>query len=132
MRAIDTRIRLDPGGDVYNARALLSSSPLVLGSAGTFQLNYDKESSLRSSILAVPINKNGKLIALSLFLIHCSFIAQNSHYEYLSLAEFVSKSIDNLSSGLLVRDGMKYLGLKECVSLVMSEPFLSCPRYTRN
>lgn len=54
MRAIDTRIRLDPGGDVYNARALLSSSPLVLGSAGTFQLNYDKESSLTQFDIGGP------------------------------------------------------------------------------
>ncbi|KAA1467021.1 hypothetical protein DENSPDRAFT_831976 [Dentipellis sp. KUC8613] len=34
------------------------------------------------------------------------------------LAEFVSKSIDNLSHGLLVKDGMKYLGLRDAKDLL--------------
>jgi hypothetical protein len=33
----------------------------------------------------------------------------------LRLAEFVSKSIDNLAQDMHVKDGMKYLGLKESV-----------------
>jgi hypothetical protein len=33
------------------------------------------------------------------------------------LAEFVSKSIDNLAQDMHVKDGMKYLGLRESVSL---------------
>ncbi|KAI0041675.1 hypothetical protein FA95DRAFT_1501098 [Auriscalpium vulgare] len=34
------------------------------------------------------------------------------------MADFVSKSIDSLSSGLLVKDGLKYLGLKDAKDLL--------------
>jgi len=39
------------------------------------------------------------------------------------LAEFVSKSIDNLAQDMHVKDGMKYLGLRESVSLTQISYF---------
>jgi hypothetical protein len=37
------------------------------------------------------------------------------------LAEFVSKSIDNLAQDMQVKDGMRYLGLKESVKVALKE-----------
>jgi hypothetical protein len=43
------------------------------------------------------------------------------------LAEFVSKSIDNLAQDMHVKDGMKYLGLRESVSLNRNRLFILTP-----
>ncbi|TFY72166.1 hypothetical protein EVG20_g832, partial [Dentipellis fragilis] len=59
----------------------------VTGPGIPFNLNYDLET---------PISR----------------LDIGGHDQNERLAEFVSKSIDNLSHGLLVKDGMKYLGLR--------------------
>lgn len=43
------------------------------------------------------------------------------------LAEFVSKSIDNLAQDMHVKDGMRYLGLKESVKLSSTISFILIP-----
>jgi hypothetical protein len=45
------------------------------------------------------------------------------------LAEFVSKSIDNLAQDMHVKDGMKYLGLRESVLPSLTYYFVNTPPY---
>ncbi|THH13318.1 hypothetical protein EW146_g6890 [Bondarzewia mesenterica] len=86
----DTTVRSEPGGSVIDALSLLTQSSVMALRGDGFQLNYDNESPLSRYDVGGPDQLQ-------------------------RMAEFVSRSIDNLSSGLLVKDGLKYLGMKEFV-----------------
>lgn len=79
--------------------------------SGDFSIRYDVETEVRA------IDRGGTDQAIQ-YVPSVQFDRERVNYmRYISMAEFVTKAIDNVAHGLSVQKAMEYLGLEECVTI---------------